>query len=298
MSKGRWGFAFRVAITILTVGYLAFKIQWPELVAQLVRADFSWLLLACLLFGINYLLAAVRWWYLLQVQGIRLHFKVVAALTLIGQFFNSFMLGAVGGDIIKAVYIQKYAPRQRTPATLSIIMDRALGLFVLLCGSLLTMPWQLRALMQSDKTNSVILGLFVLFGIFGVVTLALAFTPFHRSPASLRTIWHKIPHRHIIELVISGFRRHGAALKLTLAGLCAATALTLALVAAGYCIALAIGLKVTYMQMLVIMTVAICVISLVDAGLELTTSAGLKVSNGLLTSANSYAGSAHCGERV
>jgi hypothetical protein len=75
-------------------------------------------------------------------------------------------------------------------------------------------------------------------------------------------MWHKIPHRHIVELVISGFRQHGVALHLTLASLIAGIVMTAMLIAAGYCIGIGIGLAVTYMQMLVIMTVVICVISL------------------------------------
>jgi len=260
--KNRWNGIFRGTVTLLIIGYLAFRVDWGELLAQLVRADFAWLTLACLLFGLIYLLAAIRWWYLMQVQGIRLPMRVAVALTFIGQFFNSFLLGAVGGDIVKIFYIQKYAPRQKTHATLSIIMDRVLGLFILLFGSLLAMPWQFQWLMRSGKANAIILGLLVLFGLGGVMALALAITPFHRAPPRLRAVWNRVPHRHIIELAISGFRQHGIALSSTLAGVAVGAALTLALVAAGICIAIGIGLNVTYLQMLIILTVVICVISL------------------------------------
>ena len=154
VRKSFWGLFFRGIVTALIIAYLALKVHWPEFVAQLVRADFFWLMLACFLFGVVYLLAALRWWFLMQVQGIHLPFHVVTALTFIGQFFNSFLLGAVGGDIIKAVYLQKYAPNQKTRATLSIIMDRALGLFILVCTSLLVMPWQIQHLMRSGEVNS------------------------------------------------------------------------------------------------------------------------------------------------
>jgi uncharacterized protein (TIRG00374 family) len=247
---------------VLIIAYLALKVHWPELVVQLVRADFLWLMLACLLFGVVYLLAALRWWFLMQVQGIHLPFRVVTALTFIGQFFNSFLLGAVGGDIIKAVYIHKYAPNQKTHATLSIIMDRVLGLLILICASLLVIPWQFQYLMRDGQASSIIFGLMVIFGLCGVIGLAVVITPFHHAPPYVRALWHKIPHRHIIELVISGFRQHGVALSLTLASLIAGITMTAVLIAAGYCIGIGIGLTVTYLQMLVIMTVVICVISL------------------------------------
>jgi uncharacterized membrane protein YbhN (UPF0104 family) len=82
----------------------------------MARANYLWLVLACMLFGVTYMLAAVRWWFLMRVQKINVSLRVAAALTLIGQFYNSFMLGSIGGDIVKVVYLQKYAPRQKTHA--------------------------------------------------------------------------------------------------------------------------------------------------------------------------------------
>jgi uncharacterized protein (TIRG00374 family) len=260
--KSPWNAVFRGLISLLIIAYLGFKVNWRELVGQLVRANFGWLALALFLFTVTYLLAAIRWWFLMQVQGIRLPMKVAMALTFIGQFFNSFLLGAVGGDIVKIFYLQKYAPRQKTHATLSIIIDRAMELFILLCASLLVMPWQLQWLLHSGNANSIFLGLLALFGLGLIAVVALALTPFHRAPHGVRRVWNRIPHSRIIELAVSGFRQHGSALTLTLSGLAVGTVLTLALVAAGSCIAIGIGLEVSYMQMLIILTVVICVISL------------------------------------
>lgn len=262
VRKNRWNFIFRLTVTVLIIAFLAQKVNWPEFVAQLLRADFIWLFLACFLFGIVYLLAALRWWYLIKIQGIHLPLRIVVALTFIGQFFNSFLLGAIGGDIIKAVYLQKYAPNQKTHGTLSIIMDRVLGLLILICASLVVIPWQFRYLMSNEQANSVIFGLSVILGLCAAIGLVMLVTPFHRVPPSIRAMWHKIPHRHIIELVISGFRQHGVALTMTLASLAVGMVMTAVMVAAGYYIGIGIGLTVTYTQMLVIMTVVICVISL------------------------------------
>jgi len=259
--KNCWGIVFRSLVTVLIIAYLALKVHWAELITQLGKADFLWLMTACFLFGIVYLLAALRWWFLMQVQGIHLKFRVVTALTFIGQFFNSFLLGAVGGDVVKAVYLQKYAPNQKTHATVSIIMDRVIGLLILIFASLIVIPWHFQYLIRSYQVHSIIFGLMIICGL--CVAIGLVFiTPFCRVPPRIRVMWHKIPHRHIIELVVSGFRHHGIALNLTLASITAGVVMTGVLVAAGYCIGIGIGLKVTYMQMLVIMTVVICVISL------------------------------------
>jgi hypothetical protein len=262
LRKGLWGLVFRGAVTLLIIIYLVLKVHWPELIAQLVRADFLWLTLACFLFGIVYLLAALRWWFLMQVQEIHLSLRVATALTFIGQFFNSFLLGTVGGDIIKALYLQKYAPNQKIHATLSIVIDRVMGLLILICASLLVIPSQFQFLMRDDRVTSIMLGMMVIFSLCLAIALVMAITPFHRLPQAIRTLWHKIQHRNILGLVIAGLHQHGVALKLTLASFATGTVMTAVFIAACYCIGVGIGLSVTYLQMLVIMTIVTCVISL------------------------------------
>ena len=262
VRKSSFGFIFRFIVTTLIIAYLAIKVHWSELVGQLVKADFFWLTNACLLFGIVYLLAALRWWFLLKVQDIHLPLRSVTAITFIGQFFNSFLFGAIGGDIIKVVYLQKYAPNQKTHATLSIIMDRVLGLLILISASLIAIAVQFQYLMRDGKANSVMIALLLVLGISVTLGITLVFFPFHHMPKSVRAIWNKIPHRHVLHLVLSGFRQHGVALELTFASLVVGIAMTAVLVAAGYCIGIGIGQTVSYLQMLVIMTVVICMISL------------------------------------
>jgi len=262
MHKNRWGTLFRWSVTLSIAVYLAFKVDWLEIAKQLGNAKFVWLMVACALFGVVYVLAAIRWWFLLHIQGIYLPLRATVALTFIGQFFNSFLLGAVGGDILKIFYIQKYAPHQKTHAVLSIMMDRALGLMILLGGCLISVPSQSEWLMRGGESDIIIFNLLVLVGLCGVIAIAVAFTPFHRAPSGLRDIWKRIPHRHIVELTVSGFRQHGNSLQLTSASLAVGTILTLILVTAGSCIAFGIGLNVTYVQMWIILAIVICAISL------------------------------------
>ena len=153
------GFVFRFAITLLIIVYIAKKLDWSELVRQLIMADPFWLMIACLLFGLVNLLAALRWWFLLLVQGIHLPVLTVTMITFIGQFFNSFLLGAIGGDIIKALYVQKYAPNHKTYATLSLIMDRAIGLMILIFGSLISMFWHFRNNAESSQISTIMYAL-------------------------------------------------------------------------------------------------------------------------------------------
>lgn len=256
------GFFVRLAITLAIIAYLGLRVQWAEFADRLLQSDRLLLGVACLLVGVTYVVASVRWWLLLRVQEIVLPLRIVISLTLIGQFFNAYLLGSVGGDAVKAMYLWRLAPHQKTHATLSILMDRAVGLGVLLCFALATLPWQLRSLMANDRTRLIAYGLAGALGAMLIVGAALTLIPFMRMPSSIRKLWNKIPKRHVLELLVAGFRRHGQALRLTVAAIGCSIVIYLIVFLAGLYLGNAVGLRMTYPQVLMILSVVICVISL------------------------------------
>lgn len=256
-----WGI-IRAAVTISILVYLGFKTNWAVLSRQFMQSNIVWLFIACFLFGITFLLASIRWRLLLRVQDVFLPLKVVAALTLIGQFFNSFLLGSTGGDVVKVLYISRYSPSRKTPAMMTVIMDRAIGLFILVCIALGAMSWKLRFLIQRQDIRNIVFALLIIFGIMLGVAVGLAFIPFKRLPFFPHKLWEKIPRRDIIESLVVAFRQHKSSVRLTLEAVVCSVAIWFILFTGGYCIALAINLKVTYIQMLVTLSIVIFVISL------------------------------------
>jgi glycosyltransferase 2 family protein len=101
---------------IWTEHVLTGKIHWDSLALAGV---------ICLL---STLLTFVRWYFL--VRAVKLPFTVADALRLglVGFYFNIFMPGAVGGDILKAAYLAREQDR-RTAAVATVIMDRVIGLW-------------------------------------------------------------------------------------------------------------------------------------------------------------------------
>lgn len=89
----------------------------------------------------TYALVTIRWYYLLRWQGIPVNFGDVIRINCIGLFFNSFMPGAFGGDLVKAYYIARENQDYRAKAVITIIIDRIIGLetmmIVALCALLL-----------------------------------------------------------------------------------------------------------------------------------------------------------------
>ena len=73
-------------------------------------------------------LGALRWHALLRCQGFLLPFRKTFQVVMVGQFFNTFLPGAYGGDIVRAGYIYHGARRQAGRLLMSILADRLSGL--------------------------------------------------------------------------------------------------------------------------------------------------------------------------
>ena len=77
------------------------------------EADYRWIAAAVLAYIIVEVGAVVRWQILLKVQGINLSNGRIIALFFIGMFYNQFLPGGTGGDIIKTYLLWKETPGQR-----------------------------------------------------------------------------------------------------------------------------------------------------------------------------------------
>ncbi len=104
--------------TVMTVIQLAVTIallwwvfhdheQRDKMNKALHAADYRWVGAAILAYILVEISAAVRWQILLRVQGIRLNPFRLAGLFLIGMFYNQFLPGGTGGDIIKSYLLLK-----------------------------------------------------------------------------------------------------------------------------------------------------------------------------------------------
>src|SRR5688572_9963002 len=101
------------------------------LVPMLRNADRAYLILALGIFPIVYFITAWRWPVLLKALSIYITFARALQLNMVGAFYNTFMPGSTGGDLLKAYYIAKHTVL-RTRAVMSVIVDRILGLLSLI----------------------------------------------------------------------------------------------------------------------------------------------------------------------
>ena len=113
----------------------------PALAAKLGSVEPKAFLTALMLMGIMLYIGAVRWQIVLRVQGLDLPLTHALRISLIGQFFNAFLLGTVGGDVAKAYYAAKETHHKKTEAVLTVFVDRVIGLWaMLLFGGLMIAP--------------------------------------------------------------------------------------------------------------------------------------------------------------
>ena len=131
----------------VTLGVLYFLLRDPQERAEMRRiiekADLEWLVAGALLYIGVEVISAIRWQFLLRVQGVHLGWKRVYALGFIGVFFNFFIPGGTGGDVVKIFYLLKETPGQKAQALLAVLMDRLIGLvaMVLLAGVTIALQW-------------------------------------------------------------------------------------------------------------------------------------------------------------
>lgn len=81
---------------------------------------------------ITFLCTTLRWHRLLRALGVHMTLMRALVLNMVGAFYNTFMPGSTGGDVLKAYYAAKQAPSRRTAAVMSVIIDRILGLLTLI----------------------------------------------------------------------------------------------------------------------------------------------------------------------
>jgi uncharacterized protein (TIRG00374 family) len=113
---------------------------------RMVReANRGFLLGAIFIIPVCHLLTSMRWHVLLSALEIRISQARTFTINMVGAFYNAFMPGTTGGDLVKAYYAAKHAPDKRTRAVMSVLVDRAVGLYalVLIGGSMAAYQWDI-----------------------------------------------------------------------------------------------------------------------------------------------------------
>jgi uncharacterized protein (TIRG00374 family) len=131
-KKSRSIFLFlRIAVVVCGIIWGIFwvrrEVGWGNLADTFGSINLGVFALVLGVFMISQAIVGLRWWLLLRSQSIFIRFWAAVRLYFLGWFYNNFMPGSMGGDIVRAVYVTKHTDK-KFEAVLSVFVDRVIGL--------------------------------------------------------------------------------------------------------------------------------------------------------------------------
>ena len=139
-SKAILWHVLRLAVMAALVAYVVSQAEWNDTVrpdgttvqglktiAARLAEEWWWAAAALGVMTLQSPIGAARWRLLLGVQGIHITFLESLRLTYIGWFFNNWMPGSTGGDLVKAWYIARRTHRKAEAVTV-VFLDRLIGM--------------------------------------------------------------------------------------------------------------------------------------------------------------------------
>lgn len=148
---------------------LAAALDRPIYVPYIISAAVLSVTATCLTF--------IRWFLLVRAQGLPFTLRSAFRLGMLGSYFNTFLPGSIGGDVIKAACLAR-EQQHLTIALATIAVDRVIGMMALFCLALLTggLMWSIGALgVLEENPASWMAVQFVYLGALLVVLALLGF---------------------------------------------------------------------------------------------------------------------------
>lgn len=176
------------------------------------------LLVAFLLLTFSTLCCSFRWYLIIKIQSLSQTFSSIFSLYMIGNFFNTFMPGSVGGDLIKAWYIAGRVPEKRTRAVFSVLIDRVLGLSMMFCYSAITLLFFTGWLKINPQLKMVAIAVWIFSGCALSFFLLFFWPPFWNLSVTQNLVSLLSKNKRMGEMTSSmmNFRHHFGTFMLTL----------------------------------------------------------------------------------
>jgi len=250
----------KVLITLfqlsVTIGVLYWVYHDPNRRAQMgaaIRnANYGWVGMGILAYLVVEIAAAFRWHVLLKVQNIYLTLPRLTGLFFIGMFYNQFLPGGTGGDIMKSYYLLKETPDKKAGALLAVVFDRFIGLVALVAITATLIGLRYDFLSQKPETRSLLWLLLFLLGVsvaFLLATFVISgFKLLHSLPA-------RFPGRDSLIEISAAYHLYAHHWRATLVAFGASLVAHLATFATFLCAAYALGAPVPVVNFFAVMPV-------------------------------------------
>ena len=206
--------AAKLTVTIVVFWWVIHKLEdtpggLKSLWITARAADASGLLSGLGMFIVLIALGVCRWQILLRVQGILISNDRVAWIAAVGQFFNAFLIGATGGDVLKAWYVAEAAPDRKPQAILSIAVDRLIGVLGLFTLASVCVLFHLPVLWDDDQTRPlailVLASPVVAFLLIGITAQRRRFA----TKSWWQTLWRLVPGKKLMSTLSESYDVYG-----------------------------------------------------------------------------------------
>lgn len=164
---------------------------WERHIVRGEPLHYDFLALAVVILTGSVVITFLRWYVLVRAVGLPFTLGNALGLGAVGFFFNTFLPGSVGGDLVKAVYLAREQAR-RTVAVATVIMDRVIALwalvwFVAISGGIF---WAAGLIQESARAASerIILTAAVTVGVTLALWVLLGLLPQHRADRFARRL--------------------------------------------------------------------------------------------------------------
>jgi uncharacterized protein (TIRG00374 family) len=166
-------------------------------------ARWKYLLAALALLPISFLVTSYRWNILLDALEIRIGIARTFVINMVGAFYNSFMPGSTGGDLVKAYYVARHTDL-RTRAVLSVLVDRVIGLvaLIILGGAMAALQFHVRECARVAVASAVLLG------VVGLGLLVFYHPTLHRI-TGLDFILKRLPMQRQVDKAVEAMHIYG-----------------------------------------------------------------------------------------
>lgn len=204
----------RRGLLILKLAVAAVLVWWLVSSGQMdfsqfrgVGSRWEWILAGIGACGIVQVVTVWRWTVLLRVQGIRYRYAQALRISMIGLFFNQFMLGSVGGDLYKVYAVVKDHPGAKSAGMVSVLVDRITGLVMslLLVPMALLFTWDF---VMADGRVASLVGLVVAIlvgsAVFGLCLISLRL----RRIGVVRRLLDALPMQERLKRIDQAIRVH------------------------------------------------------------------------------------------
>jgi uncharacterized membrane protein YbhN (UPF0104 family) len=115
---------------------LAFTVDWTEVGERISDLHWPMAALAFIAIVLEMPVNAVKWFWSLRLHGQHFPWGYLFRIGCMGYFFNNFLPSGIGGDVYR-IYRTWPQEGEKSPAVSSVVVERVIGLAVLLLNGLL-----------------------------------------------------------------------------------------------------------------------------------------------------------------